>query len=104
MATGSAWVSVQAIVDGLKVAFCVSVNGSDPLCPVPVSTSTGPVTAPLGTVVRMNVSVQSAVDVIEAASVPPAPSGKRIWLGPWASPNAEPSTITVLPEFPARAW
>ena len=53
-----------------------------------------------GTVVTMNVSVQSSALAIVVVNSPPAPSENTTTPAPWESPNDSPSMMTVLPTFP----
>ena len=84
-------VSVQKIVEGLKAAFWVTMKSRLLLSPVAVVTNTGPLWAPEGTVVTMNVFVQSRGAAMGATTVPPAPLENSTVPDPWTSPNASPS-------------
>jgi hypothetical protein len=93
-------VLVQLMVEGLKVAFEMTVKTRESLDPPDVWTQTGPLAVPEGTVVTMKVSVQSAGLATVAVSVPPVPFEKKIRPEPWETPNPRPSRITVLPMGP----
>src|SRR5579884_1458448 len=93
--TGSGVVALHEIVDGLKAAFCVTVKVSESLVPSAVTTRTGP-----GTVVTMNVLVQSAAVAMTAVSAPPPLFANSTTLDPWVAPKFDPWRITVLPVGP----
>jgi hypothetical protein len=65
------------MVEGLNCELLASERVSGALVPVAVLITTSPVAAPDGSVVRMNVSVQSSGLAIVAAMVPPAPFENR---------------------------
>src|SRR5579884_382998 len=98
--TGSGVVALHEIVDGLKAAFCVTVKVSESLVPSAVTTRTGPVAAVPGTVVTMNVLVQSAAVAMTAVSAPPPLFANSTTLDPWVAPKFDPWRITVLPVGP----
>ncbi len=64
------------------MAFWVTVKVRGSLRPISVSTSIDPDFALAGTVVRMNVFVQSSEPIIVEGTVPPAPSEKSTWPRP----------------------
>jgi hypothetical protein len=90
-------VAVHATVEGLNGAICASVKTIAVLVPSEVFTTRLPLADPVGTVVTIKPSDQSAPLAIAAETVPVRPAENSTWLEPWVLPKFEPSMITVLP-------